>query len=473
MRERRGSGGWARGLQALVPLILVAPAFAARESQPSPPVVAGAAASSNSRPAADAAEPRTHQTDLPRLDHDAPDKTPVTPPADAAAVPAEPTPPAATKSPAAPPVRAAQPVAPGLPPGPDVPAAVDSAASALPSPDATSATDTLDPEELVGLAHQDAATLGPLSIGTPDAGLLVNPQPMPEGPLWTIRNPVETWGTQETIDFVAAAIEAVHTRFPDSPRVVIGDISRPDGGRLNRHKSHQAGRDVDIGFYYDSGDAGDFRTVRARAGSAPQLDLPRTWALVRAFLTETDVDRIFVDRSLIAVFYRYARFQGGEDPAWLDDVFGRGERKGIIQHERRHKDHMHVRFYNRVAQEKGRIVYAALVEDGVVGPPTVKHVARRGETLGHLARRYGTSVSAIKTANGLRGTRIRAGRAYLIPVRRVKSDDAPIVVPPRRLPPPVAAHAAPAPAAGPAPPAPPPPSNEGTARVAPSDRGSN
>jgi murein endopeptidase len=301
----------------------------------------------------------------------------------------------------------------------------------------TAAAPSLDPETLHQLAQRDAAALGPLSIGTPDAGLLVNPRPMPEGELWTLRNPFETWGTQETIDFVVGAVEAVEARFPGSPRLVIGDISRPDGGRLNRHKSHQVGRDVDIGFYYSNGEAGDFR--QARKG---QIDLPRTWGLVRAFVTGSDVDRIFVDRSIIALLYRYAREGEGEDVDWLDDVFGRGERKGIIQHEKRHKDHLHVRFFNRVAQEKGRIVYPVLVEAGVVGPPMVRHRARRGETLGHMASAYGTSVSAIKAANGLRSSRLRAGRSYLVPVRRVDRDDTPTAVPPRRLPPSLSTEAA-------------------------------
>jgi len=161
---------------------------------------------------------------------------------------------------------------------------------------------------------------------------------------------------------------------------------------------------------------------------------------VRALLTETDVDRIFVDRSLIAVLYAYARDEENEDVAWLADVFGRSGdgHKGIIQHERRHKNHLHVRFFNRRAQEYGRIVYPALVADGAVPPPRIKHKVARGETIGQLAARYGTSVAAIRAANGLRGTLLRAGRAYLIPMRRVQPDALPIVVPPRRLPPPPA-----------------------------------
>jgi LysM repeat protein len=284
-------------------------------------------------------------------------------------------------------------------------------------------------EAIIALARRDPAALGPLSIGTPDAGLLLNPLPMPSGSLWKLRNPGESWATDETIDFVATAIDEVEARYPGSPRLVIGDVSREDGGRLNRHRSHQAGRDADIGFYYRRGEVDDFLVARQR-----DLDLPREWELVRALVTETDIERIFLDRSLIAVLYRYAVEQG-EDRAWLDDIFGRcaGD-KGIIQHVRRHRDHLHARFYNRRAQELGRIVYPVLVEDGVVPPPTVRHRVRQGETLGRLARQYGTSVAAIRAANGLRGNLLRAGHSYVIPVRKVPPDAGPVVVPPRRLP---------------------------------------
>ena len=320
---------------------------------------------------------------------------------------------------------------------PDVgPADVGPAAEAAPEAAPAVAPDIPpDEESLVALAQREVPALGPLSIGTPDAGLLVNPRPMPEGSLWTIRNPSESYGTAETLDFIAAAVHAVESRYPGSPRVVIGDISNPSGGRLNRHRSHQAGRDVDIGFYYERGEVDDFRTVRKR-----DLDLPRTWTLVRSFVTETDVDRVFVDRSIIRLLYAHA-LEAGEDRGWLADLFGRDGGKGLIQHERGHKNHLHVRFFNPVAQERGRVVYPVLVETGAAPPPRVKHRVRRGETIGQLAARYGTSVSAIRAANGLRSTRLRAGRAYQIPIRRVPVDAGPIVIPARHLPPPPAMQA--------------------------------
>lgn len=42
------------------------------------------------------------------------------------------------------------------------------------------------------------------------------------------------------------------------------------------------------------------------------------------------------------------------------------------------------------------------------------HKVKRGETLGHIARRYGTSVSQLKRLNGMRGTMIRAGQSLRV-----------------------------------------------------------
>lgn len=45
------------------------------------------------------------------------------------------------------------------------------------------------------------------------------------------------------------------------------------------------------------------------------------------------------------------------------------------------------------------------------------HVVRRGETLSHLAVRYGTTSAAIRKANGMSGSTIFAGRRLVIPGR--------------------------------------------------------
>lgn len=315
----------------------------------------------------------------------------------------------------------------------DLPSPADTDAlqpeSEAPTADIPALPERIDKETLRQLVEAQPKALGPLSIGTPDGGLLFNPVPMPEGPLWSVREPRDSFGTVETMGFIATAIEAVAARLPGSPRLVIGDISRADGGRLDRHKSHQAGRDADLSFYFRTGEAWGLKPP-----GRGDLDLPRTWGLLRALVTETDVERVFLDRSVQRLLYDYALVQG-EEREWLDNLFGRRGEDALVQHERRHLDHMHVRFFNREAQEHGRVAYPLLVQAGLLPGPTLKHRVTRGETLSHLARRYGTSATAIRSANGLRGSALRAGRTYVIPVRKVPAAGEPIVIPPRRLPP--------------------------------------
>jgi membrane-bound lytic murein transglycosylase D len=43
------------------------------------------------------------------------------------------------------------------------------------------------------------------------------------------------------------------------------------------------------------------------------------------------------------------------------------------------------------------------------------HTIRNGETLGSIARKYGTTVSALRAENGLKGNNIRAGKRLIIP----------------------------------------------------------
>lgn len=46
---------------------------------------------------------------------------------------------------------------------------------------------------------------------------------------------------------------------------------------------------------------------------------------------------------------------------------------------------------------------------------SVRHTVRSGDTLSGIARKYGSSVSKIKAANGLKSDMIRAGRTLVVP----------------------------------------------------------
>ncbi len=50
-------------------------------------------------------------------------------------------------------------------------------------------------------------------------------------------------------------------------------------------------------------------------------------------------------------------------------------------------------------------------------PQATRHTVKRGDTLSHIARRYGSSVSAIRQANGISGSLIYPGQKLVVPKR--------------------------------------------------------
>lgn len=65
----------------------------------------------------------------------------------------------------------------------------------------------------------------------------------------------------------------------------------------------------------------------------------------------------------------------------------------------------------------------ALMATGTLEAAQTTHTVRRGDTLSGLAQRYGTSVKALKKANGLRSDLIIIGQKLVIPVQQVHRGD--------------------------------------------------
>ena len=292
---------------------------------------------------------------------------------------------------------------------------------------------TMSLAEVEKKLEEDPASLGAMSVGYASGGMLVNGVRMPEGAHYQLIDPGGAWGTEETIAAIVRCLATVNQRFPDTPKMFIGHISGKNGGHLSPHKSHQSGRDVDLGYYYDRGESRWFSRATAK-----NLDVARTWAFVRALIGETDVELILIDTSIQKLLKDYARTLG-EDPAWLDEVFqvGSKSRRPLIRYAPGHATHLHVRFYNPVAQELGRMAHGWLVKKGRIKAPLyfAQHTVKKGETLGSIANRYGTTVKAIQQANHLRGTLIQMRATYKIPKTGAVREPTEIRVPPRRRPP--------------------------------------
>jgi len=287
--------------------------------------------------------------------------------------------------------------------------------------------------------------LGSLSIGRPNGGALMNGVRFPESDFYTLVAPGTAWASEETVSYLTRSLAKVHETFPNAPKLFIGDASAQSGGHLSPHLSHQAGRDIDISYFYIAG-AKWYATA-----NASNLDVEKTWAFIRALALESDVEMLLIDASIQALLKPYA-LKCGDDPAWVEDLFRgtRGVRPALIRHVRGHRTHLHIRFYNPDAQESAHRLQTLLVKYAKVKPRvyTVSYMARKKDTFKSIAARFGVSVGALMAANRGRyldmgkGKRVRlinksgvlyAKAVYLIP--RVGTLPSPeLIVPARRLP---------------------------------------
>jgi murein endopeptidase len=124
---------------------------------------------------------------------------------------------------------------------------------------------------------------------------------------------------------------------------LIGNLSLEKGGRLRPHASHRSGRDVDIGYYFR-----DNEYCRSFVDASPDtLDVEKTWTLIELLLSTSQVEYLFVDRTLQGPLYEEALRRGWAESE-LQELFeapvGARSRCGIIRHSRGHKHHLHVRF---------------------------------------------------------------------------------------------------------------------------------
>jgi penicillin-insensitive murein endopeptidase len=183
------------------------------------------------------------------------------------------------------------------------------------------------------------------SVGLPHGGSLSLGEQLPRHPGYVIRERSRAFGTRETCDAIVEAFDAVRAADADAPKLRIHDLSYREGGRISDHRSHQSGRDADITYYLRTGCNADGCPMRR---AAPEdLDLQHTWELLRYWLEHDQVQAIFIDYSLQAPLYRYARSRGATRQQlhrWFQYPRGTGYPLGAIRHFPLHRDHMHVRF---------------------------------------------------------------------------------------------------------------------------------
>lgn len=187
------------------------------------------------------------------------------------------------------------------------------------------------------------------SVGKPWSGKLRNGVKLPSGNGYLIRRPARAFGASHVVAQVRHAIRSVRADHRGLHTLAIGDLSQKKGGAITEHRSHQSGRDLDVGFFFKRKPAGypeSFVSATER-----NLDKAATWDLLVAFARTADepggVQAIFCDYDVQGMLYDWA-LERGVDEGYLDRLFqypeGKGGGDGLVRHEPHHDDHFHVRF---------------------------------------------------------------------------------------------------------------------------------
>lgn len=175
-------------------------------------------------------------------------------------------------------------------------------------------------------------------------GVLTQGIQLPPGLHHVVKRPDNAWGTPRTIRAIQDAVRGYRKAVSGGPQVHVGDISQRGGGAFPPHLSHRHGRDVDVGYVLRGDEADNPRFLHA---GAHNLDVARSWQLLRAFLEEGAAHYVFLDYGLQRLLYEQAVAEG-VGPERLAEVFqyprGRHAPQGIVRHWRGHINHFHVRF---------------------------------------------------------------------------------------------------------------------------------
>ncbi|AKT36543.1 penicillin-insensitive murein endopeptidase [Chondromyces crocatus] len=145
----------------------------------------------------------------------------------------------------------------------------------------------------------DKKPKGSMSLGAPNRGQLQGGQRLRSTRHLEVRPGARTWGVPQLVQALQRAATSVNKKFGHSV-LLVGDLSKQGGGELDGHRSHQTGRDADLGFYATNSRGKPIQLKRFVAfdgagesrgtPSWARFDDARNWALVQALLEDRNVN---------------------------------------------------------------------------------------------------------------------------------------------------------------------------------------
>lgn len=191
------------------------------------------------------------------------------------------------------------------------------------------------------------------SIGSPTEGRLIGGSRLGDAPHIRIvpayaQGDVR-WGVESLVGAIDRSARAVRKQFADSV-LSVGHLSKPGGGELDRHASHESGRDADIGFYVRDQRGkpifADHFVPFKGDGTAPswpgaQFDDARNWAFIAAMVGDghARITHIFVSTPIRQRLLAYAAKIGAPANIRVRASELMAQPHGSLPHD----DHFHIR----------------------------------------------------------------------------------------------------------------------------------
>lgn len=195
------------------------------------------------------------------------------------------------------------------------------------------------------------------SIGSAAAGQLQGGVPVPHGPGRIIKSKhAKSWATAATIGRLDYILRQWAKRYPDAPPVLVGNLSRRTGGPVQPHRTHQSGRDVDLGYLPVLTQPGE--PYHWADMNDKNLDPARTWDLIHLLRETGSLEVLFIDYSIQKLLYDFSVANQLHTPEelemWLQYPDGEHARNRVIRHAAGHLNHIHARFACRSVEPKCR-----------------------------------------------------------------------------------------------------------------------
>lgn len=190
-----------------------------------------------------------------------------------------------------------------------------------------------------------------LTVGHPNDGYQVRAKKLSDTPHLVVKasSTRARYGHPALVLMLRRSAKQV-SRDAGGIKMLVGDLSRERGGPLYGHRSHQSGRDADVGFFATNAKGKsvqlrDFVKFDAKGkaldGSHLVFDDYRNWLLVQAWVTDTraGLSHIFVSHGLRARLLAFA----AKDARFARYVPRAAELLKQPEYGEPHDDHFHVR----------------------------------------------------------------------------------------------------------------------------------